>query len=147
MLVENDAGEIRYRAFWLNSDGKLWCLDEKLSGPQWESLMSILQSEHASKLPNLVPQVSHAMTYRLKLRLRNEEHEACAYGIDAPYLFQTERIYAEEWRRVVYALLSFREKFQDAIRIADFTEDGMVDWDSSRKSDAILDEKLSDLPL
>lgn len=147
VLVEKNAEIIRYRAFWLNSDYQLWCLDVKISGPQWDSLVSILQNEHASKLPNLVPQVSHAMTYRLNLRFRNEEHEACAYGIDDPSLFKTERNYAEDWRRVVYALLMFREKFPDEIRSVDFDADGMVDWDSSRKSDAILAEKLIDSPL
>lgn len=147
VLVEKDAGIVRYRAFWLNYDSKLWCLDVNLSGAQWDTIMSILENEHALKLPNLVPRVSHAMTYRLKLRLRNEEHESCAYGIEYTDLFRTEQFYAEEWQRVVYGLLSFREKFPDEIRSADFVTDGMVDWNSARKSDANLSEKLVDLPL
>lgn len=145
VLVENDGQIVRYRAFWLNSDHNLWCLDVSLANAEWKALTSDLKKEHVSQLPNLVPHFSHAMTYRLKLDLENEQHEACAYGIESMHEFDMSRAdkrYVNNWRNTISKLLAFRETFGDQIRSASFTLEGTVDWNSTQETDASLTEIL-----
>lgn len=137
---------VRYRASWLGFDSRLWCIDATLSRDQWDALILDLKNAHVAELPNLVPRASHAMTYLLKLRLRGEEHAACAYGVENIALFPAEQIHAGNWRRVISALLAFRKTYQSEIQTVDFSEDGMIDWASAKKSDAGLSEKLNAVP-
>jgi len=138
-LVENDGENIRYRSYWLNSDGKLWCLDVALTNVEWTNLSAKLKDERVATLPNLVPNVSHAMTYWLKFDAGKTKHDACVYGIelmDTFSMFRGDQKYASNWRTIVDCLLQIRENHTDKIRSAEFLPDGTVDWNSSKDSDA-----------
>ena len=145
VLIENDGQNVRYRSFWLNSDGKLWCLDVALSNAQWNELINKLRSERVEKLPNLVPDISHATIYWLKYDAANVQHEACVYGIslmDLFPLFESEQKYVNNWKTIIDCLLQIREEYQEEIYSAEFLDDGTVDWNSKQKTDAGLDEIL-----
>ena len=145
VLVENDGQTVRCRAYWLNSDGKLWSLDVSLPNSDWNGLLSQLQKERADTLPNLVPDVSHAMTYWLELDTSAMKHEACIYGmdlIDTFPLFSGDQRYAMNWKTIIDQMLQFREKYPDRIRSANFSTDGTIDWGSTSGTNATLNDIL-----
>lgn len=142
VLVESDGQNVRCRSFWLNRDGKLWCLDIALSNAEWDNLITTLESERVDSLPNLVPDISHAMTYWLKYDVGDASHEACVYGLKRLNSFSKWRRdpYAENWKTIVDCLLELRKKYPERICATDFSPDGSVDWSSMQKTDAGLAE-------
>ena len=145
VLIENDGQKVRYRSYWLNSDGKLWCLDISLANTDWNLLLSELRGERADTLPNLVPNLSHGMTDWLELDAGAMRHEACIYGLDAADtfpLFRGDQRYAKNWKTIIDGMLQLRRNYPDSIRSASFSSDGTVDWGSSRETNTTLAEIL-----
>ena len=139
VLIENDGKNIRYRSYWLNSDGNLWCLDITLTNKDWTNLIANLENERFNKLPNLIPDVSHATTYWMKFDLGKTKHQACVYGIelmDTFPMFRGNQKSANNWKTIIDCVLRIRENHTDEIRSADFLPDGTVDWNSSQAFDA-----------
>lgn len=137
VLIEKNGKDVRYRAYWLNADGKLWCLDLTLTVNDWNALISKLQNERIERLPNLVPDVSHAMTYWLKFDNGNSKHEACVYAIEwLDSLFPGEKRYANNWKAIIDCLLLIREQHPAKIRSAKFLPNGSIDWESAQQTTA-----------
>jgi len=131
VLIEKTPEAIRLRAWWYTSSDKMWCLESELSDREFHELLQGLKSNNAFDLPNLMPDVSHAMTYWVKIKNNSDKHEACAYYIDqAPEttIFGRDKEFALNWSNVVSTILGMRTRESMQIRPAKFDKNGNVYW-------------------
>lgn len=134
VLITRTSDSVRLQAWWLNRAGKMWCMDTFLSNSEFDTLLKTIDSNNVFELPNMDPLVSHAMTYWVKIKIGDKQHEACAYYVDRVQDTQvfdnpSDKDHAINWSHVVSELLRTRRLRFSAVRPATFDKDENVVWD------------------
>ena len=130
VLIEKNGKSVRLRAFWHLRSGDLVCCDTEIDFDEFKKLQSKLLDEQIFHLPNLSPDVSHAMTYWLKFSDGSDNHESCAYCIDLdlPGGNTDDQTSATRWKNTVSTILSMRLLAKSELRNSGFDEQGNVEW-------------------
>lgn len=125
---------------------ELLALHHTMTEDEIKDIWTRLDAAGAFQLTDQSRQMSHAMTYWLKVGRGGKTHRAKVYGIGwrvSTTVFGDGGKLDPGWERTVFAILSLRDKFAHLIRPVAFAKDGSVDLAVEPRGIVVADDLVT----